>query len=304
MELNKIYNEDCLVGMKRIPDKSVDMILCDLPYGTTRNKWDTVIPLELLWEQYERVVKDNGAVVLTAQTPFDKVLGTSNLKILRYEWVWNKVSPTGHLNAKKMPMKKTENILVFYKKLPTYNAQGLIYNPRIKTRLSKSVGSSNYGKHSDFNFSEYSGYPTNLLKFKRESGLHPTQKPVALFEYLIKTYTNEGETVLDNCMGSSNYGKHSDSNFSEYSGYPTNLLKFKRESGLHPTQKPVGLFEYLIKTYTNEGETVLDNCMGSGTTAIACINTNRNYIGFEMDEGYYNASLDRIEEHKKTIDAL
>ena len=238
MELNKIYNEDCLEGMKEIPDKSVDMILCDLPYGTTRNKWDTVIPLELLWEQYERVVKDNGAVVLTAQTPFDKVLGTSNLKILRYEWVWNKVLPTGHLNAKKMPMKKTENILVFYKKLPTYNAQGLIYNPRIKTRLSKSVGSSNYGKHSDFNFSEYSGYPTNLIKFKRESGLHPTQKPVALFEYLIKTYTNEGETVLDNCMG-------------------------------------------------------------SGTTAIACINTNRKYIGFELDEGYYKASIERINNHIK-----
>lgn len=134
-------------------------------------------------------------------------------------------------------MKKTENILVFYKKLPTYNAQGLVYNPRIKKRSSKSVGASNYGKNLDFNFSEYSGYPTNLLKFKRESGLHPTQKPVALFEYLIKTYTNEGETVLDNCMG-------------------------------------------------------------SGTTAIAAINTNRNYIGFELDEEYYNASLKRINEHE------
>ena len=235
MELNKIYNEDCLVGMKKIPDKSVDMILCDLPYGTTRNKWDTIIPLDELWKQYERVIKDNGAIVLNAQTPFDKVLGVSNLKMLKYEWIWDKVLPTGHLNAKKMPMKKTENILVFYKKLPTYNAQGLIYNPRMKKRSSKSVGSSNYGKHSDSNFSEYSGYPTNLLKFKRESGLHPTQKPVALFEYLIKTYTNEGETVLDNCMG-------------------------------------------------------------SGTTAIAAINTNRNYIGFELDEEYCELSNNRIKE--------
>ena len=235
MELNKIYNEDCLVGMKKIPDKSVDMILCDLPYGTTRNKWDTIIPLDELWKQYERVIKDNGAIVLNAQTPFDKVLGVSNLKMLKYEWIWDKVLPTGHLNAKKMPMKKTENILVFYKKLPTYNAQGLIYNPRMKKRSSKSVGSSNYGKHSD-------------------------------------------------------------SNFSEYSGYPTNLLKFKRESGLHPTQKPVELFEYLIKTYTNEGETVLDNCMGSGTTAIAAINTNRNYIGFELDEEYCELSNNRIKE--------
>ena len=126
MELNKIYNEDCLEGMKRIPDKSVDMILCDLPYGTTRNKWDSVIPLEPLWEQYNRVIKDNGAIVLTAQTPFDKVLGASNLKMLKYEWIWIKNKATGHLNAKKMPLKQTENILVFYKKLPIYNAQGLI----------------------------------------------------------------------------------------------------------------------------------------------------------------------------------
>ena len=238
MKLNTIYNEDCLEGMKRIPDESVDMILCDLPYGTTRNKWDSIIPLEPLWEQYERIIKDNGAIVLTAQTPFDKVLGVSNLGMLRYEWIWNKLSPTGHLNARKMPMKKTENILVFYKKLPTYNPQGLIYNPRIKKRSSKSVGSSNYGKHNDENLSEYSGYPTNLLEFMRESGLHPTQKPVALFEYLIKTYTNEGETVLDNCMG-------------------------------------------------------------SGTTAIACLNTGRQYIGFELDEDYYNIAQNRIKNHEQ-----
>jgi site-specific DNA-methyltransferase (adenine-specific) len=238
MELNKIYNEDCLEGMKRIADKSVDMILCDLPYGTTQNKLDVIIPFDKLWEQYNRIIKDNGAIVLTAQTPFDKVLGMSNLKLLKYEWIWNKLSPTGHLNAKKMPMKKTENILVFYKKQPTYNPQGIFYNPRVKKRNSKSVGSSNYGKHNDKNISDFQGYPTNLLEFMRESGLHPTQKPVALFEYLIKTYTSEGETVLDNCMG-------------------------------------------------------------SGTTAIACINTNRNFIGFELDENYYQIAMERIENHKK-----
>jgi len=236
IELNKIYNMDCLEGMKYIDDKSIDMILCDLPYGTTQNKWDSIIPLDKLWEQYERIIKDNGAIVLTAQTPFDKVLGCSNLKLLRYEWIWNKISPTGHLNARKMPMKKTENILVFYKQLPTYNPQGLEYCPRIKKRSSKSVGSSNYGKHNDENLSEYKGYPTNLLEFMRESGLHPTQKPVALFEYLIKTYTNENELVLDNCMG-------------------------------------------------------------SGTTAIACINTNRNYIGFEIDPDYCEAAQERIRIH-------
>ena len=123
IELNKIYNEDCLEGMKRIPDKSVDMILCDLPYGTTRNKWDTVIPLEPLWEQYNRVIKERGAILLTAQTPFDKVLGVSNLENLKYEWIWDKKLATGHLNAKRMPLKRHENILVFYKKTPVYNPQ-------------------------------------------------------------------------------------------------------------------------------------------------------------------------------------
>ena len=231
----QLYNGDCLEVMKNIPNKSVDMVLCDLPYGTTRNKWDSVVPFEPLWEQYERIIKDNGAIVLFAQTPFDKVLGVSNLKLLRYEWIWNKLSPTGHLNAKKMPMKKTENILVFYKKLPTYNPQGLIYCPRIKSRNSNSIGSSNYGYHKD--------------------------------------------TVL-----------------SEYKGYPTNLLEFMREGGLHPTQKPVDLLEYLIKTYTNENETVLDNCMGSGSTGVACLNTNRKFIGIELDENYFNIAKQRIEE--------
>jgi len=236
LEINKIYNEDCIgeSGMCLIPDKSIDMILCDLPYGTTQNKWDSVIDLDKLWLQYERIIKDNGCIALFSQTPFDKILGCSNLKLLRYEWIWNKLSPTGHLNAKKMPMKKTENILVYYKKLPVYNPQGLEYCPRIKKRSSASVGSSNYGKHND-------------------------------------------------------------ENLSEYKGYPTNLLEFMRESGLHPTQKPVGLCEYFIKTYTNEGHIVLDNCIGSGTTAIASINTNRNYIGFELDKTYFDLANERIE---------
>ena len=240
MENIQLYHGDCLDKMKNIPDKSIDMILCDLPYGTTQNKWDSIIPLEPLWEQYKRIIKDNGAIVLFAQTPFDKVLGASNLKMLKYEWIWNKISPTGHLNAKRMPMKKTENILVFYKKLPTYNPQGLEYCPRIKKRSSKSVGSSNYGKHNDENFSEYKGYPTNLLEFMRESGFHPTQKPVPLLEYLIKTYTNEGEIILDNTMG-------------------------------------------------------------SGSTGVACINTNRKFIGIELEEKYFNIAKNRIEEAQNNI---
>ena len=244
MRLNTIYNEDCLEGMKRIPDKSVDMILCDLPYGTTQNKWDTVIPLDLLWEQYNRIIKDNGAIVLTAQTPFDKVLGVSNLKNLKYEWIWQKNIATGHLNAKKMPMKNHENILVFYKELPTYNPQMTSGKPYTHIRTPKNDNGSNYG------------------------------------------YIERTDTVNDG------------------SRYPKTVTIFDREVGLHPTQKPVALFEYLIKTYTNKGETVLDNCMGSGTTAIACLNTDRQYIGFELDETYHKLSLERIENHTQQLSLI
>lgn len=248
MELNKIYNMDCLEGMKQMPDKSVDMILCDLPYGTTQCKWDEIIPLKPLWEQYERIIKDNGAIVLFAQSPFDKILGCSNLKLLRYEWIWEKTQATGHLNAKKMPMKAHENILVFYKNLPTYNPQ--------KTAGHKPMNSGT----------------------KRV-----TQK--------------------NNC-----YGQIENNNLT-FGGntdrYPRSVLQFKSDKQteyIHPTQKPAGLCEYLIKTYTNENETVLDNCIGSGTTAIACINTNRNFIGFELDTGYFNIANQRIEKHQKDGD--
>ena len=238
MKINKIYNEDCLEGMKGIADGSVDMILCDLPYGTTRNKWDSVIPLEPLWKQYSRVIKPNGAIVLTAQTPFDKVLGCSNLQMLKYEWIWRKTKATGHLNAKKMPMKEHENILVFYKNLPTYNPQGLVELESPILRKGKNNG-TNYGKSDKDSYRKVTGYPRDVLEFP-----------------------SEGKTV-------------------------------------HPTQKPVALFEYLIKTYTNPGELVLDNCMGSGTTAIACMNTKRNFIGFEMDKGYYDIACKRIEEQEE-----
>ena len=232
LELNKIYNEDCLEGMKRIPDGSVDMILCDLPYGITQNKWDSIIPLDKLWQEYDRVIKDNGAIVLTASTPFDKILGASNIKNLRYEWIWKKNNATGHLNAKRMPMKEHENILVFYKKQPTYNPQGILPFNKITRRGSNG---RNYNESKTQNFQEYTNYPRSVLEFP--------------------------------------YDKNK----------------------LHPTQKPVGLFEYLIKTYTNEGNVVLDNCIGSGTTAVAAINTNRNYIGFELSEEYCKIAERRIE---------
>ena len=195
---------DCLEVMSKIAKKGVkfDAVITDPPYGTTQNKWDSVIPLNKMWENIKLLKRDNTPIVMFSQTPFDKALGFSNIEELKYEWIWNKLSPTGHLNAKKMPMKKTENILVFYKNLPTYNPQGLEYCPRIKKRSSKSVGSSNYGKHDDENLSEYKGYPTNILEFMRESGLHPTQKPLKLMEYLIQTYTNEGDLILDFTCGS------------------------------------------------------------------------------------------------------
>lgn len=242
LQLNEIYNIDCLIGMQDIPSKSIDMILCDLPYGTTQNEWDSVIPLDKLWKQYERIIKDNGAIVLTAQTPFDKVLGASNLNLLRYEWIWEKTSATGHLNAKKMPMKAHENVLVFYKKLPTYNPQ--------KT----------------------SGHERKISKAQHKV----------------------------NSKQSTNYNSYALSSYESTERYPRSVQVFstdKQKEAIHPTQKPVSLFEYLILTYTNPGEVVLDNCIGSGTTAIACVNTNRNFIGFEKDSTIYSAACQRIAEY-------
>lgn len=242
----KLLQGDCLELMKQIPDRSIDMILCDLPYGTTRCKWDTVIPFEQLWEQYNRIIKDNGAILLFAQTPFDKILGASNLKMLKYEWIWEKTQATGHLNAKKMPMKAHENILVFYKKLPTYNPQ---------------MTEGHSPMHS------YTKYIS-------------TQNNTELYGRMNREISGGGETVR----------------------YPRSVVTFasdKQRSCLHPTQKPVKLLEYLIKTYTNEGETVLDNCMGSGSTGVACVNTNRKFIGMELEEKYFKIARSRIENQLK-----
>ena len=256
MKLNTIYNEECIEGMKRISDGSVDMILCDLPYGTTACKWDEIIPFEPLWEQYERVIKDNGAIVLTASQPFTSALVMSNPKVFHYQWYWNKNKVTGFANAKKQPLRNVEDIVVFYKKSPIYNPQGLIEINKTK-RNGKSVG---------------------------------------------------GETLRGNIEDSSGKGSLRTSGHSyvqKYTNYPRQALHINGESKtVHPTQKPVALFEYLIKTYTNEGETVLDNCMGSGTTAIACLNTNRNYIGFELDKEYYDKSIERINEKEKQLEML
>lgn len=232
LELNKIYYQDCLEGMKDIDDKSIDMILCDLPYEVTaRNTWDKIIPFDKLWDSYERIIKNNGAIVLTATQPFASKLVCSKEKLFKYEWIWEKSRPVNFLNAKKQNLRKHEQILVFYKEQCIYNPQNLIYKPRINKRSTTGTNCNESGKS---NFSEYTNYPNSILKINSAS-----------------------KTV-------------------------------------HPTQKPVELFEYLIKTYTNERDLVLDNCIGSGTTALACTNLKRNFIGFENNEEYYKIACNRI----------
>ena len=213
LNLNEIYLGDCLDIMKYIDDKSVDMIFADLPFGSTHCKWDSQIDLDRLWIQYNRIIKPHGAILLFAQTPFDKVLGYSNLKMLRYEWIWEKPQATGHLNSKRMPMKSHENILVYYKKLPTYNPQKTFDHERkVSTAHHKRNTSTGeiYGKCD--NFSDYDSterYPRSVQIFssdKQKLNLHSTQKPLELCEYFIKTYTNENDLVLDNVCGSGTTG--------------------------------------------------------------------------------------------------
>ena len=238
MKINKIYLGDCLELMKDIPNKSIDMILCDLPYGTTACKWDTIIPFEPLWAQYKRIIKDNGAIVLTASQPFTSALVMSNPKMFKYEWIWEKTKASNFQLAKLNPLKFHENILVFYKIPPLYNQLSTV-DCHIKS-----------GRGSD----------VRQLKHCKDSKDYVTTK----------------------------------------TGYNRSIIKVANPSGkghLHPTQKPVALFEYLIKIYTNEGDVVLDNCAGSFTTAISAINTNRNYICMEKDETYFNIGKDRIEKH-------
>lgn len=252
MELNKIYNEDCLVGMTKIPDKSIDMICCDLPYGVlnksnTSAKWDNILPFDKLWQQYERVIKDDGVICLFGQGMFSAQLMLSNSKLWRYNLIWEKDRCTGFLNSKRMPLRCHEDILIFYKKLGTYNPQ-MEYMPHKKNH---SIG---------------------------------------------KGYHN----LKNQCYGKIN--NLTETYISDYK-YPRSIIKVNKEhyckGNEHPTQKPVQLIEYLIKTYTNEGDIILDNCMGSGTTAVACLNTNRNFIGFEIIPEYYELSINRI---KKIID--
>jgi site-specific DNA-methyltransferase (adenine-specific) len=202
---------DCLELMQNIHNESIDMIFTDLPYGTTQNPWDSIIPFDKLWLQYERIIKPNGCIALWAQSPFDKILASSNIGLYRYEWIIEKTKATGHLNAKKMPMKAHENVLIFYKKLPTYNPQMTEGHTPVHSYTKHTTDGTNYGK-TQIGISgggSTQRYPRDILQFKwdtQKSSLTPTQKPVEGCEYFIKTYTNEGDSILDNCMGSGSIG--------------------------------------------------------------------------------------------------
>ena len=231
----KLIQGDCLEVMKDIPDKSIDMILCDLPYGTTACKWDSIIPFEPLWEQYNRIIKDNGAIVLFGSEPFSSQLRMSNLKMYKYDWIWEKEQGGNFMLCKYQPYKVHEIISVFSKKTHLYRPQMTVGKPYISGKGTSGDITGN----------------------------------------VIKTQTQNQGTR-----------------------YPRSIIRFntdKKKINLHPTQKPVALLEYLIKTYTNEGELVLDNCMGSGSTGVACKNTNRDFIGIELDEKYFNIAKERIE---------
>ena len=226
----QLFNDDCLKVLPTISDKSVDLILTDPPYGTTQCKWDNVIPFEPMWKELKRIIKDNGCIALFGTEPFSSVLRISNIKHFKYDWIWKKSNIMGFLNAKKRPLKEIEIISIFNSKI--YKPQNLKKNLKGKNRKGKN---------------------TDVL------------------------------------------GKYNAINKSEFTNYPKTIIEFKNERGLHPTQKPIALLEYLIKTYTSENDIVLDFTMGSGSTGVACKNTNRNFIGIELDNNYFNIAKDRIE---------
>lgn len=249
LEINKIYNEDCLEGMKKIDDKSVDMICTDLPYGVTQNKSDIIIPFKPLWEQYERIIKDNGAIVLFGQGIFYIDLVNSNRKLFRYDLIWDKCLSSGFLNAKRMPLRQHEQIAIFYKKLPTYNPQfteGKPLHSKGNSYKNKEIKNQNYG---EFNTTD-------------DTRAGSTQK------------------------------------------YPTSIIRFQKPHpsiAKHRTEKSIELLEWLIKTYTNPGDLVLDSCAGSCTTAIAALNTGRNYICFEKNKDIFEVGSKRVAEYKGEV---
>lgn len=250
MSVDYIKHGDCLELMQEIPAKSIDMILCDLPYGITNCKWDSIIPLDLLWNQYNRIIKDGGVIALFGSEPFPSVLRISNLHNYKYDWYWIKNKPSGALTAKKQPMKTVETISIFYKKTPTYSPQMTERSEAELKRLSKKSVKTSGTDIDNRKWGRSGNRNDNKLKYPRNTLTHKT------------------------------------------------VFNRSKEKVAHPTQKPVDMLEYLIKTYTHENDIILDNCMGSGSTCVAAINTNRHYIGFEIEQKYFDISAERISKTK------
>ena len=241
MEIDKIYNMDCLEGMKQIPDGSVDAIICDLPYGTTANKWDSIIPLEQLWSQYKRIIKRGAPIVLFGSEPFSTMLRMSKLSWYKYDWIWKKSRGADFIHANQRPLKIHEIVSVFCEKAAPYHPQGLKQCHKVRSNANKHGSVHRDWNHEDKYVAEWENYPTTMLEFG-----------------------NDGD-------------------------------------GFHPTQKPVDLLRYLVRTYSNEGDTILDNCIGSGTTAVACIKEKRHFIGFELNKDYYDKACQRIEAERRQL---
>ena len=287
MEIDKIYNEDCLVGMRDIPDKSIDAIICDLPYGVLnrQNKsaqWDNIIPIEPLWEQYERVIKNNGAIVLFAQGMFTAQLMMSNPKMWRYNLIWDKINrSTGFLNANRCPLRIHEDIVVFYKSQPTYNPQFTFGQVNHK----RGGGREWYKQNKS---GGVYGLMTNGGKKKEEEMTSQEKDEMGVSGARNRCYGNFAvtETKITN------------------EKYPTSIISVDKEHDgnyHHPTQKPVNLIRWLVRTYTNEGDLVLDNCIGSGTTAIACIKEKRHFIGYEITKEYFDIAQERIKQEQSKL---
>ena len=317
----KLMLGDCLERMNEIEDKTVDMILCDLPYGTTANEWDEIIPFEPLWQQYKRVLRHGGIVALFAQTPFDKILGASNLKWLKYEWIWSKNKATGFLNANKAPLKAHENILIFCENISNIDTTDMfnglkdyMISERNKTGLGrkelKELLDSHMASHYFTRASQFTIPSADAYARLQTTGYFKRHYEEIQAEYKrelsglgkINIYNPQGIKKIEKPVkipkrvSSENYRTFEKEYIQQYENYPRDILEFdsvmKTE---HPTQKPVNLLEYLIKTYSNENDIILDNCMGSGSTGVACVNTNRQFIGIEKEEKYFEIAKRRIE---------
>lgn len=348
IELNKIYNEECLNGMKRIPDRSVDAVICDLPYGTTDLEWDNVIPLDKLWKEYKRILRPNGWALLTASNPFSALLIMSNKKNFSHQWIWDKKNTGNPLLAKKQPLKNFEDVLLFQNKdfssndyekahpLREYGRKLFEYIGKPHNEISKDFIELHpntkgnqcsrflrpdslqfalctkqtyqelqelYKVHQMKGFREFEDLSKEQAEFKKSRKCERIYNP-----QMVKGEMRKRRPIGSDIAISSSWKPKEHFEFEEaYSDlrYPKAIISFpKDKEKLHPTQKPVSMFEYMIKTYTNEGDTVLDNCMGSGTTAIACLNTKRNFIGFELSKEYFDIATKRVDKRKRELDLL